>query len=72
MPNPPLKRTERSRVKRLPKRGHYDFDSVAAILDAGFLCHIGYVVDGAPLVTPTPTGERGGGCTGTGRRPAGC
>ena len=53
MSNPPLKRTDRSRVKRLPKRGHYDFDAVAAILDAGFLCHIGYVIDGAPLVTPT-------------------
>lgn len=48
-----LKRTSRSTLKRLPKRGHYDFESVAAILDAGFLCHIGYVVDGAPLVTPT-------------------
>jgi nitroimidazol reductase NimA-like FMN-containing flavoprotein (pyridoxamine 5'-phosphate oxidase superfamily) len=48
-----LKRTPRSRLKRLPKRGHYDFDTVAAILDAGFLCHVGYVVDGAPLVTPT-------------------
>jgi len=48
-----LKRTTRSKLKRLPKRGHYDFDTVAAILDAGFLCHVGYVVDGAPLVTPT-------------------
>lgn len=48
-----LKRTERSKLKRLPKRGHYDFATVAAILDAGFLCHVGYVVDGAPLVTPT-------------------
>ena len=50
---PPLKRTPRSRLKRLPKRGHYDFDTIAAILDAGFLCHVGYIVDGAPLVTPT-------------------
>ena len=49
----PLKRTERSKLKRLPRRGHYDFDTVAAILDAGFLCHVGYVIDGAPLVTPT-------------------
>ena len=48
-----LKRTTRSKLKRLPKRGHYDFDTMAAILDAGFLCHVGYVVDGAPLVTPT-------------------
>ncbi|MEO8136207.1 MAG: pyridoxamine 5'-phosphate oxidase family protein [Betaproteobacteria bacterium] len=53
MPNPALERTERSRLKRLPRRGHYDFDTVAAILDAGFLCHVGYVIDGAPLVTPT-------------------
>jgi nitroimidazol reductase NimA-like FMN-containing flavoprotein (pyridoxamine 5'-phosphate oxidase superfamily) len=48
-----LRKTARSKLKRLPKRGHYDFDTVAAILDAGFLCHVGYVVDGAPLVTPT-------------------
>src|SRR5262249_37525309 len=42
-----------SRVRRLPKRGHYDRDTVYAILDAGFICHVGYVLDGAPLVTPT-------------------
>jgi len=48
-----LSQTPRSRVKRLPKRGCYDFDTVAAILDAGFLCHVGYVVDGKPYVTPT-------------------
>jgi hypothetical protein len=48
-----LARTDRSRVKRLPKRGGYDFDTVAAILDAGFLCHVGYVIDGNPYVTPT-------------------
>lgn len=54
-----LRRTERSRVRRLPKRGHYDFDSIAAILDSGFLCHVGYVVDGAPLVTPTACWREG-------------
>jgi uncharacterized protein len=48
-----LVRTNRSRVKRLPKRGVYDLDTVAAILDAGFLCHVGYVIDGDPYVTPT-------------------
>jgi nitroimidazol reductase NimA-like FMN-containing flavoprotein (pyridoxamine 5'-phosphate oxidase superfamily) len=48
-----LTQTPRSRVKRLPKRGHYDFDTAAAILDAGFLCHVGYVIDGKPYVTPT-------------------
>src|SRR5512139_687299 len=48
-----LANTPRSRVKRMPARGRYDFDTVAAILDAGFLCHVGYVIDGKPYVTPT-------------------
>jgi len=45
--------TTRSRVKRLHERGAYDFDSIASILDAGLLCHVGYVIDGQPYVTPT-------------------
>ncbi len=48
-----LARTDRSRVKRLHERGRYDFDTVAAILDAGFIGHVGYVIDGKPYVTPT-------------------
>jgi uncharacterized protein len=48
-----LPRTERSRVKRMHERGRYDFQTVASILDAGFLCHVGYVIDGKPYVTPT-------------------
>ena len=43
----------RSKLRRLPKRGSYDRDTVYAILDAGFICHVGYVVDGHPYVTPT-------------------
>jgi len=45
--------TERTRVKRLYDRAHYDRETVHAILDAGFLCHVGYVIDGQPYVTPT-------------------
>ena len=45
--------TARSRIKRLPKRAHYDRESVYAILDAAFLCHIGYVIGRQPYVTPT-------------------
>src|SRR5262245_31665785 len=45
--------TARSRIKRLPKRAHYDEATVHAILDAGFICHVGYVIDGQPYVTPT-------------------
>lgn len=45
--------TSRTRVKRLHERGHYDRATVHAILDAGLLCHVGYVIDGQPYVTPT-------------------
>jgi len=45
--------TERSRVRRLPKRARYDLDTIYAILDAGFICHVGYVNDRQPYVTPT-------------------
>ena len=46
-------RTERTTLKRLPKRGHYDRDTVNGILDEGFICHVGFVVDGQPFVIPT-------------------
>jgi nitroimidazol reductase NimA-like FMN-containing flavoprotein (pyridoxamine 5'-phosphate oxidase superfamily) len=45
--------TPRSKVKRLHERGRYDEESVFAILDAGIVAHIGYVIDGQPYVTPT-------------------
>ncbi len=43
----------RSRVRRHPERAHYDREAVFAILDAALMCHIGYVIDGQPYVTPT-------------------
>jgi uncharacterized protein len=45
--------TKRTQVKRMPKRGQYDRETVYKILDAGVICHVGYVIDGAPYVTPT-------------------
>lgn len=45
--------TPRTKLKRLPERGHYDRKTAYDILDAGFVCHIGYVIDGQPYVTPT-------------------
>ncbi len=45
--------TERTQVKRLPARGAYDFETVQKILDEGFVCHVGFVVDGQPFVIPT-------------------
>lgn len=45
--------TNRTKLKRLPKRGHFDHETVYGILDEGFICHIGFVVDGHPVVIPT-------------------
>ena len=45
--------TEKTRVKRLHERGQYDRETVYAILDAGFICHVGYIIDDQPYVTPT-------------------
>jgi len=45
--------TERTKLRRRPQRGSYDRDVVFAILDAGVMCHVGYVIDGKPFVTPT-------------------
>ena len=45
--------TKRTKVKRLPARGHYDRETINAILDEAFICHVGFVVDGQPYVIPT-------------------
>jgi nitroimidazol reductase NimA-like FMN-containing flavoprotein (pyridoxamine 5'-phosphate oxidase superfamily) len=48
-----IPQTERTALKRLPKRGVYDRSSIDAILDEAFICHVGFVVDGQPFVIPT-------------------
>ena len=45
--------TDHNRVRRLPARGRYDRASVYAIVDAGLVCHVGFVADGRPYVIPT-------------------
>lgn len=45
--------TDRTRLQRLPARGAYDRETVHAILEEGFVCHVGFVVDGQPFVIPT-------------------
>jgi len=45
--------TVRTRIKRLHERGHYDRKTVTEILDAGLVCHVGYVIGGQPYVTAT-------------------
>jgi uncharacterized protein len=51
--------TARTRVVREAHRGVYDRETAYRILDEGFLCHIGFVVDGQPYVIPTSYGRKG-------------
>ena len=45
--------TPRTRIKRQHERARYDKRAIYAVLDAEFICHVGYVLDGQPFVTPT-------------------
>ena len=45
--------SERTTVKRLSERAAYDRDTIYAILDEAFVCHVGVVVDDVPIVIPT-------------------
>ena len=46
-------KTKRTTLKRLPKRAEYDREAVYRILDEGFICHVGFVLEGRPFVIPT-------------------
>jgi uncharacterized protein len=48
-----FRRTERTTLRRLPKRGVYDREVIHAILDEALICHLGFVVDDQPYVIPT-------------------
>ena len=50
--------TARTRVVRESERGIYDRNTVYRILDEGFICHVGFVVDGQPFVIPTSYGRK--------------
>lgn len=49
--------TGRTALKRLPQRGSYDRSLIYEILDEGFVCHVGFVIDGQPRVIPTGYGR---------------
>ena len=55
-PSPPSRRTA---VRRLPERGHYDRETVHAILDAGIVAHVGFVHEGQPYVLPMGYARQG-------------
>jgi nitroimidazol reductase NimA-like FMN-containing flavoprotein (pyridoxamine 5'-phosphate oxidase superfamily) len=45
--------SDRTTVKRLPKRAAYDRAAIHAVLDEGLVCHVSFVVNGQPNVVPT-------------------
>ena len=50
--------TPRTRLVREADRAVYDREAAYRILDEGFLCHVGFVVDGQPFVIPTSYGRK--------------
>src|SRR5215211_8932109 len=45
-------KTAKTRINRLPKRGHYDRETIYSILDEALICHVGFVENGQPFVIP--------------------
>ena len=50
-------KTTRTELRRLPDRGSRDSETIHAILDAAFLAHVGFGVNGQPFVIPTLYGR---------------
>lgn len=54
---PPFRTPKRNQLHRLPDRASYDAEAIHQILDAGFLAHVGFCIDGQPFVIPTLYGR---------------
>jgi uncharacterized protein len=54
-----IEQTNRTKLKRIPKRGNFDRETVYKILDEAFICHVGFTVDGQTFVLPTAYGRDG-------------
>lgn len=50
---------DKIKVKRVPKRGQYDMETIYRILDRGIHCHVGFVHENIPVVIPTAYGRSG-------------
>jgi len=51
--------SDRTTVRRLPRRAAYDHTTIYSILDAGLVCHLGFMHDDMPFVIPTLYGRLG-------------
>jgi nitroimidazol reductase NimA-like FMN-containing flavoprotein (pyridoxamine 5'-phosphate oxidase superfamily) len=46
-------KTPRTKLRRVPKRGAHDRETIDAILDEALVAHLGFIHDGRPAVIPT-------------------
>lgn len=53
--------TERTKIRRVPKRGSFERETINRILDEAFVCHVGFTVDDQPFVIPTAYARVGDG-----------
>ena len=58
-PDGPPPPSDRTRVRRLPKRGRYDRETLDAILDSAIVAHVAWVDEGQPYATPTIAWRQG-------------
>ncbi|MGK7924580.1 MAG: pyridoxamine 5'-phosphate oxidase family protein [Spirulina sp.] len=49
--------TSRTKIRRVPKRGNYDRETIYQILDEGLICHVGFIANHQPFVIPTAYGR---------------
>ena len=52
-------KTDKTKVRRRPDRGHYDKETIYRILDRDFICQVGFVHGDYPVVIPTIYGRQG-------------
>ena len=58
--NKKLETTNKTKLRRIPKRGFYDAETIYEILDEGFIAHVGFTgADGQTFVIPTGYARRG-------------
>jgi len=53
-----MKSTYKTKVKRTPKRGFYDKETIYKILDNDFICQVAFIYEGYPVIIPTIYGRK--------------
>jgi nitroimidazol reductase NimA-like FMN-containing flavoprotein (pyridoxamine 5'-phosphate oxidase superfamily) len=54
-----ITQTNRTKLKRIPKRGNFERETIYKILDEAFICHVGFSVNNQPFVIPTSFARAG-------------